>query len=153
MVTTVRRALESDATALTELVRRLGFFSWMENESATSLRDRVAAHLAMCIGDDSHTVLVAERDSVVGYVSAHWLPYLILPGREGYVSELFVHENARGLGVGGKLLEAIHREARERGCSRVSLLNRNTRESYRRGFYAKRGYEEREDMVNFVMAL
>jgi GNAT superfamily N-acetyltransferase len=79
--------------------------------------------------------------------------YLILRGPEGYVSELFVHEKARGLGVGGQLLDAIQQEARARGCFRVSLLNRNTRESYRRGFYAKRGYEEREDMVNFVMTL
>jgi GNAT superfamily N-acetyltransferase len=153
MATTIRKALESDADALAALVRGLGLFSWMENESATSLRDRLLGHLAQCMGDDSHTVLVAERDGVVGYVAAHWLPYLILPHPEAYVSELFVHETARGLGVGGLLLDAIHREAHARGCSRVSLLNRNTRESYRRGFYAKRGYEARDDMVNFVMKL
>jgi hypothetical protein len=73
MTTTIRKALESDADALAELVRSLGFFSWMESESATSLRDRLGAHLALCMGDDSHTVLVAERDCVVGYVAAHWL--------------------------------------------------------------------------------
>ena len=40
-----------------------------------------------------------------------------------------------------------------RDCSRLSLLNNRQRESYQRGFYAKNGWEERSDLVNFIKKL
>ena len=80
----------------------------------------------------------------------HWLPYLFLKGPEGYVSELFVRESARGQGVGGELLRKIETEARARGCARLSLINLRNRESYMRQFYVKAGWEERAEAANFV---
>ena len=154
MDATIRRAGPSDAGALAALVKGLGLFSWMEKVDAGSLAGRVAAHLALCLADPSHTVFVAERaEGVVGYVAVHWLPYLILQGPEGYVSELFVHEEARGAGVGALLLSEVEREAKRRGCARLCLLNRRTRESYQRGFYPKHGWQERADMANFILPL
>ena len=40
-----------------------------------------------------------------------------------------------------------------RSCSRLMLVNRKSRESYRRGFYKKLGWEEREEFANFVLHL
>jgi len=102
--------------------------------------------------DDSHTVYVAEDSAgaVVGYAAVHWLPYMLLAGPEGYVSELFIQESARGKGAGTKLLEVIEAEAKERGCSRLMLLNLRQRESYQREFYKKHGWEERPGVANFV---
>jgi GNAT superfamily N-acetyltransferase len=74
-------------------------------------------------------------------------------GPEGYVSELFVREPARGQGVGGQLLDAIESEARARGCTRLSLINLRQRESYRRQFYVKAGWQERGTAANFIYAL
>ena len=90
---------------------------------------------------------------MVGYAAVHWLPYLLLAGPEGYVSELFVRDSEQGKGVGTKLLEVVKREAEERGCSRLMLLNMRYRESYQRGFYKKLGWQEREDAANFVLQL
>jgi GNAT superfamily N-acetyltransferase len=81
------------------------------------------------------------------------LPYLILAGPEGYVSELFVSDSARGIGIGTQLLKAVEAMAISRGCSRLMLLNRKTRESYERGFYRRLGWEEREEFANFVLHL
>ena len=77
------------------------------------------------------------------------------PGRqpEGYVSELFIKEQARGQGIGARLLEAVQAEARNRGCTRLMLLNVRKRESYQRGFYAKHGWEERPEAANFIFRL
>lgn len=86
----------------------------------------------------------------MGYTAVHWLPYLILSGPEGYVSELFVAEAARGMGVGKALLTAVKRTAAARGCSRLQLLNMRNRESYQRRFYEKDGWQEREQAANFV---
>ena len=116
----------------------------------------------MCLADNSHSIYVAsnavacnrdEPADVYGYVSVHWLPYLISKGPEGYVSELFIHPSSRGQGIGSALLETAITEARQRGCSRMRLLNMRDRESYLRGFYKKHGWEEREDAATFQLAL
>jgi GNAT superfamily N-acetyltransferase len=83
----------------------------------------------------------------------HWLPYLLLPGPEGYVSELFLRESSRGLGIGGQLIETVKAEALKRNCSRLMLLNLRKRESYKRGFYKKQGWEERQEAVNFIFKM
>ncbi len=109
----------------------------------------------MCLADECHSVFVATgpKDNIIGYASVHWLPYLFLPGPEGFVSECFVVESYRGMGVGSRLLEAVKSEARQRGCTRLELVNFKQRESYQRGFYAKQGWEERSLAANFVYML
>ena len=151
----VRSATPDDVPAVAAIIRGLGWFSFTKNETTAETETRVSRHLRLGLTDDSHTVLVAEVSggSVLGYMAVHWLPYLILQGLEGYVSELFVVEAARGAGLGTKLLEAVKDMAISRGCSRLMLVNRKTRESYRRGFYRKLGWEEREEFANFVLHL
>ncbi len=152
MEVSIRKAALQDAAQLASLLRSLGLFAVFAQEQPEQSQERVARHLALCLADDSHTVYVAEQpDGVLcGYLSLHWLPYLILPAPEGYVSELFIAEHARGLGLGGALLQAAEAEARRRGCARLMLLNMRRRESYQRGFYAKQGWQERSDAANFV---
>ena len=152
----IRPATSADVPAIAAILRGLGWFAHVNDESPARTETRIAEHLRMCLADDSHSVLVAEgaKGAVLGgYVAVHWLPYLMLPGSEGYISELFVVESARGAGLGTKLLEAVKDMAVDRGCSRLMLVNRKTRESYKRGFYRKLGWEERQEFANFVLSL
>ncbi len=151
----IRPAASADVPAIAAILRGLGWFAHVNDEPPARTETRIAEHIRMCLADDSHSVLVAEdpKGVVLGYVAVHWLPYLILPGPEGYVSELFVVESARGAGLGTKLLEVVKDMAIDRGCSRLMLLNRKARESYKRGFYRKLGWEEREEFANFVLHL
>lgn len=150
----IRRATASDAPTLAELLRRLEGFDWLRDEPGEDTANRVARHLALCLADDSHSLYVAEVDErLAGYVSVHWLPYLILRGPEGYVSELFLAPDARGQGIGTQLLETVAVEARARGCYRLHLINHRRRESYRRDYYRKRGWEEREQAASFLLVL
>jgi GNAT superfamily N-acetyltransferase len=108
-------------------------------------------HLDLCRSGESHNVYVAENSgAILGYVSVHWLPYLFLTGPEGYISELFINEQARGKGIGTRLLEKVKEEGAKRGCSRLALINNRGRESYSRGFYEKQGWTERKEMANFI---
>jgi GNAT superfamily N-acetyltransferase len=66
---------------------------------------------------------------------------------------LFVASDARGQGIGTRLLEAVKSEAATRNCSRLSLLNMRDRESYQRAFYAKDGWEERTVAANFIFEM
>ncbi|MEA4907598.1 MAG: GNAT family N-acetyltransferase [Chloroflexi bacterium] len=149
----IRPAHLEDAAGLAEILIQIGWFSALKDETPEQTRQRVARHLQMCLQDDSHTLYVAAEvrtGRLLGYVAVHWLPYLILSAPEGYVSELFVHPQTRGAGVGLRLLESVQEEALRRGCCRLSLLNFRNRESYQRGFYAKAGWEERPNAANFV---
>ncbi len=151
----IRGATLADAPRLTELIRAVGGFSALEGKSPEDLREMIARELALCLADGSHSIHIAGREgeALVGYVAVHWLPYLIMDGPEGFVSELFLVEEARGHGIGTRLLGAVEREARDRGCSRLQLINFRDRESYRRGFYEKAGWTERPDGASFVRRL
>lgn len=152
---TVRSAQHEDVPVIADIIRKLGWFKHAENESPAATEQRVLLHLELADADDSHTVLVAEDEEgkVAGYVSVHWLPYLMLAGPEGYVSELFVREDARGKGVGATLMGDIKELAVAKGCSRLMLLNNRERDSYERDFNARLGFEERPEMANWVLQL
>ena len=93
------------------------------------------------------------RQRVHGYCAVHWLPIAVLQGWEGYVSELFIAEAARGAGLGQQLLDAATQAARDKGCMRIWLLNNRERISYVRGFYPQQGWSEQAEMARFVLPL
>jgi GNAT superfamily N-acetyltransferase len=152
---TIRPATASDAGAIAHILRELGWFVHINEEPSTVTETRIGRHLGHCLADDSHAVLVAENRNrdVIGYVAVHWLPYLMLAGPEGYVSELFVCERDRGHGVGRQLLETVRKLAKQRGCVRLMLVNGRHRPSYDKGFYQKCGWRERPEMANVILPL
>jgi GNAT superfamily N-acetyltransferase len=151
----IRKAQAKDAGHIAEILRALGWFAHMNSEPYEATRARIAKHLELYNAEDSPSVYVAENvtGEIVGYVSVHWLLYLLYNGPEGYLSELFVRESARGQGIGTRLLAAVEEEAKTRDCSRRRLLNLRRRESYQRGFYKKRGWEEWPGAANFIYSI
>jgi GNAT superfamily N-acetyltransferase len=151
----IREATDIDAPVITNLLRSLELFPHIRKEPPEATLDHVARHLGLCLADDSHSVYVAEDHcgNILGYCAVHWLPYLMMTGPEGYVSELFLRESSRGLGLGSRLLNTVKVEAEKRGCSRLMLLNLRNRESYKRGFYKKQGWKERPEAVNFLLRI
>ncbi len=151
----IRLAVLSDAAGIAAILHGLGWFKQINAEAVQATTERIRTHLEICFADRSHSVYVAEspEKGTLGYANVHWLPYLLLAGPEGYVSELFLALEARGQGIGRQLLETVKAEARQRGCVRLSLINNRKRESYLRGFYNKAGWEERTEYANFVINL
>jgi GNAT superfamily N-acetyltransferase len=151
----IRKAINTDAPAIAELLRSLELFAHIQAQPPEVIREQVSRNLSLCNEDDSHSVYVALNPAggAVGYCAVHWLPYLMFSGPEGYVSELFLRESSRGLGIGGQLLETVKAEAVKRGCSRLMLLNLRQRESYKRAFYKKQGWEERQEAINFILKM
>ncbi len=152
---TIRPATAGDVGAISTILRELGWFNHINKESPDDTKACIAQHLELYNSDESHTVLVAENQNgeVIGYIAVHWIAYLMLAGSEGYISELFVCESDRGRGVGRKLLEVVNEQAIKRGCTRFMLVNGRNRESYKRGFYQKLGWKERQEVSNFVLLL
>ncbi|MDY6853431.1 MAG: GNAT family N-acetyltransferase [Thermodesulfobacteriota bacterium] len=151
----VRRAEIEDSRSIADILIELGWFAHIDQGVHLLTPARIKSHLRYCISGQDHSVYVAvnkERD-VVGYTSVHWIPCMFLPGPEGYITELFMKEYERGKGIGGSLLAVVEQEAKERGCSRLMLLNGRHRESYKRGFYKKHGWQERDRLATFVYML
>lgn len=153
---TIRDSTSADAVGIAEVLRSIDWLTRFQEQSLETVTQQVYEMLLVCFRDDSHAVYVAEEamtGGVLGYGVVHWLPYPVLAGVEGFVSDLFVRADSRGRGVGTELLARIKQEASERGCCRLSLLNARGREAYERGFYRKAGWEERDGMANFVLRL
>ena len=150
----IRRAGEADAEGVACVLRSIPWLQRFQGEPIERTTERVREQLRACTRDDSHSVYVAEAGGrVIGYAIVHWLQYFVIAGLEGFVSDVFVADDARGRGVGTALLDALRDEGLERGACRLSLLNSRTRDSYERGFYSKNGWEERDSMANFVLYL
>ena len=148
-------AEQSDVTGIGEILRELGWFADITAKTPEETRAQIADELRLCQADESHSVWVARAagGAVLGYVAVHWVPYLLHSGPDGYISELFIRDSARGQGIGARLLESVEAEALRRGCKRLMLLNMRQRESYQRGFYSKLGWEERPQAATFMKNL
>src|SRR5689334_2854392 len=129
----IREATESDAPAIAAVLHDITELHSVTSCPVEETCTRVARSLATALPSPSSFVLVAtaEDDAVVGYCSVHWVPFLFFEGPEGYITELFVRQSHRSLGVGTALLEEVWRRAVLLGCSRLSLLNARDREAYR----------------------
>lgn len=150
---TIRRADLDDVAAISGILRDLDWFAHIRDEAFAETETRIKKHLDLCSADDSHSIMVAENSErkVVAYAAVHWLPYLMLTGPEGFISELFVLEQEQGKGIGQSLLEEVKKMARGRGCSRLHLITGNYRQSYK--FYQKLGWTERPKIANFIFPL
>ena len=149
----IQPAQYKDAEAIAGLIIAL---NWVHPATAgKSIGARVAGKLSRSLSSRAFSVLVAAggQSGLVGFVSVNWIPHLLLPAPEGYISELVVDESWRGRGIGSRLLTAAQDEARNRGCGRLMLLNNRGRASYQNGFYTQKGWSERIDVACFNFPL
>jgi GNAT superfamily N-acetyltransferase len=151
----VREAVENDAAAIAVVVHAMNELRSVASQPVETTANTIGLNLKRMVSSGSSTSYVAENSdaTVVGYCAVHWVPFLFFAGGEAYVTELFVLPSNAGRGIGSALLETAVEEARRRGCSRVSLLNGRDSQAYRREFYKKRGWIEREGMANFILPL
>jgi GNAT superfamily N-acetyltransferase len=146
----VRPATSADAHAIATFLSELNWFSGLKAKSIAEIETLVSTSL----GRDNSQALIEIAlidDKVVGYVHIVLQNTLFLPGPSAYLSELFIHPEFRGQGIGTALLNKALTFAKENRAARVMLNNDRERDSYERGFYAKHGFAERENMANFVL--
>jgi ribosomal protein S18 acetylase RimI-like enzyme len=147
---TIREVKMEDAPSLRELLIDIGWFN-QGKIAEEGFIQKLERMVAWNIEGEDHLLLVAEENGeIIGYVAIHFIPYLFMGSPEGYISELFVKNAARGKGVGSRLLSEAVKEGISRGCSRLQLVNMKNRESYARGFYTARGWRERVNAADFV---
>jgi GNAT superfamily N-acetyltransferase len=151
----IRKATERDATGIATLLHGMRDLRSVVTESPFETATKIERNLQTAAASGASSIYVADSPDghIAGYCAVHWIPFLFFPGGEAYITELFVRPDDSGKGAGTALLNTAVAEARERGCSRLTLLNARDGEAYRRNFYAQRGWIERERMANFIYPL
>jgi GNAT superfamily N-acetyltransferase len=151
----VREAKLADAAGIAAVVHAMAELHSVARQPSENTSRTIRANLRKMDAAGSSTAYVAEApsDTIIGYAAVHWVPMLVLSGGEAYVTELFVRPPSSGNGVGSLLLDRVVKEAKGRGCARVSLLNGRDCDSYRRRFYKNRGWTERSGMANFILPI
>lgn len=127
----IRAAEESDAPALAELIRQLGY-----KTTAEEMRERLRAILP----HPEFTTLVAVDDNeVCGMVGLSASVGYEHNDRTGRIMALIVHERMRGRGIGRALLAAAEDYFVRAKIVRVVLTSRFARERAH-AFYESLGY-------------
>jgi len=129
----IRLAESKDAFALSALLAELGYA-----DTAPFIERR----LAQLMADDTERLLMAEHgNTVLGFLSLHFIPQLALAGDFARISYFCIAEGERSKGAGQQLLQHAERLAAERGCDRMEVHCHQRREKAN-AFYAREGYQE-----------
>ena len=138
MQATIRRAAPQDAARLLELCRLLS----VGDEPDLAL-EAARQRLRATADDPDHAVYVAESDGrIVGTFALVLVAGLAHGGRPfGIVEDVAVDPSAQGQGVGKQLMRFAMDRCAERGCYKLALSSRLSREPAHR-FYESLGFEK-----------
>lgn len=136
----VRPAATADLATLLPMVREL-----QVHEHLPEPGKEVRAALEALLRDDRlGCVFVAEdRGRAVGYIVLGFGYSLEFHGRDAFVDELYVRDEARGNGIGSLLLDAAEMACRARGIKALHLESGHGNEGATR-LYGRRGFKAHE---------
>jgi N-acetylglutamate synthase-like GNAT family acetyltransferase len=137
---TIRPAMRTDVSAISDLILQLGY---PVNGVA------LAAMLGSLLDDPRHAVVVAEEadHGMVAMLALSVRPVLRLQGWVGSIEELVVRQGLRDRGVGDRLIQYAKGLAAERGWARLEIAVARKRESNRRSFLFSRGFVTAESVT------
>ncbi|MBI3654293.1 MAG: GNAT family N-acetyltransferase [Acidobacteria bacterium] len=138
---TIRRATAKDVEKAFELIQALGY-THLDGEAFKRVFKELLQH------QDALILLAEHSDGrALGLMTLSQRPQLRLLGNLVCIDELVVADAARGLGIGGALLQEAKAFATTIGAQRLELNTRRSRESYRRAFYVKNGFSEADSAI------
>lgn len=133
----IEKATPADCPALSELLSTL--FS-QEAEFTPNPEAHIKGLNRIIVNPELGAVLVArEGDHIVGMVNLLFTVSTALGERVALLEDMIVSSQARGLGIGSRLLDQAISFARAQGCKRITLLTDRANESAQR-FYGKQGF-------------
>jgi len=141
---TVRKATVKDREVVLDLIRQL-----MSSASEDSPINQPAAMetFQRVVEEELGTVLLAEEDGdALGLITLSYPTAIRCGGSYSCIEEFIVTEDARGKGVGGKLLKAAIQTATEKGCYELQV-NRPSEVGY--PVYLRYGWKDLGKHLNF----
>ncbi len=134
----IEAATEEDVPALTEL---LSVLFAQEAEFTPNPEVQRRGLLRIITNPEVGVVLVAKEGSVVlGMVNLLFTVSTALGERVALLEDMVVGSEARGAGVGSRLLQEAVTVAKASGCRRITLLTDESNQAAQR-FYKRQGFE------------
>ena len=129
-----RPARVEDSDAIAGLLGQLGY---------PALADDIPARLA-ALADypNALTLAAADREEVIGLVTAHVFPSLHVAEPVAWITSMVVSEKHRMRGIGSELIERAEQWALEKGAVKVSLTSALHREDAHSFYEKKRHYQK-----------
>jgi ribosomal protein S18 acetylase RimI-like enzyme len=87
--------------------------------------------------------LILASDIAVGYIALCFGYTIEFAGRDAFIDEFFIQEEARGRGIGSQVLAFVKQAATQLGIAALHLEVARTNEKARH-LYAKAGFDSRE---------
>jgi GNAT superfamily N-acetyltransferase len=114
----IRPARGDDFEAVTALLEALGRPTVTDETRADC---RAVFEQQVVDPRSHHSVAETSDGDIVGFCSMHFRARLNHPTDEAWIPDLIVREEARGAGIGRKLMEEQERRARSHGCHVLAL--------------------------------
>ena len=135
----IRKATIEDEVGVFDLLRQL-LSSVPPSESAVNSPSGTDTFGEIVNKDEKGTIFVAEEDDkMIGLITLSYPTAIRCGGKYSCIEEFIVSEQARGKGVGGKLLEVAIAEATARCCYEIQV-NRPSELGY--PVYLQHGWED-----------
>jgi len=137
----IRKSEEKDLSAIHRLLGELGYPD-LDRDKLRSVFSEISDRTDMGI-------FVAEgtNNDIAGFVSYSYKPQLRVTGNLFEVDEIVVSSKSRGSGVGKLLLDFALEKAKAANARFVILSTSRDRESYKRRFYMKNGFDEKNSAL------
>ena len=133
-----RVAQENDVVILLELIRE---FYVVDRHVFDAERTRVALEGLMCDPAFGYVWLIEADGEAIGYVALTLGYSLEYFGRDAFIDEIYIRENYRGRGIGGRTLQFVEVQARRLGVHALHLeVERENEQAH--ALYGKQGFEE-----------
>ncbi|MEV7549544.1 GNAT family N-acetyltransferase [Amycolatopsis sp. NPDC089917] len=131
----IRKALTSDAHAVTPLLAQLGYPD-NQPEDVRRRLERWAGH------PEGAAFVAVSGDGVIGVIAVVAIPLLERDGAVGRIVALVVDENQRRTGVARELIAVAEEQALRWGC-RAMEVSSSRRRIAAHALYRAHGYEDR----------
>lgn len=112
-----------------------------------------AERVSKIMKDRNQAIFVAEHvgERILGYAYVMFV-YELANGYQARLEGLVTDENARGLGIGRKLMEQVEKWAKKKGSKTMKFVS-NIKRVEAHGFYEEIGYEKSKVQQQFKKEL
>jgi len=143
----IRKAAREDCPRMLELVHELALYERAPYEVTVSLE-----HFAES-GFGPNPVwwaFVAEENGIIKGFALYYIRYSTWKGQKMYLEDIIVTESSRGKGIGGMLMDALIKEAKDRNFKGITWQVLNWNEPAF-NFYRKYNVQFDEEWTNGIL--